>query len=127
MIYLFHVQFHLKLQLDAEAFYKKFKKDDYIRVLRWEKIDACKFAADVESYPLLQEHLASANKTLNGMIHKCPYKEFHIDGITISSQTAETKLSSIFPSGYIRIDITFRNRSKKSIGSVQYTFEQNFV
>lgn len=111
-----------------EAFYRKSEKDDYIRVLKWEKIDACKLVADIDSYTLLREQVDKANETFKGMIHKCPYKEFHIEGVTISftSRSANNKPVSMFPSGYIKVNLIFRNRNK-FLGFVEYSFEQNFV
>lgn len=97
-----------------EAFYKKEQSDTFLRVFKWEKIDLCKLAADSKSYSPIREQLDNFNKTVRGMFHKCPYKDFDIDGMTLSlgGDTDMTKVTNFYPNGFIKVAFVFTNRNK---------------
>lgn len=104
------------------------EKDKFFRVFYWENIDACKLIADVESYSTIRQHIESANESMNWMIHKCPYKEFHVDGITISLSEEEAnrgQMTSQYPNGYVKIFAALINRNKY-MGGIQWAFKKHF-
>lgn len=112
-------------QIDVAAFLKKSKNDTFVRVIHWEKINACKLVEDLESYSLLREQVSDVNRTLKGMLHKCPYKSFDVDGITLSFGKTPNKDTppTIYPDGYAKVNLDFRNR-KKYLGIIQWLIEQ---
>lgn len=55
-------------------------------------------------------------------MHKCPFKDFKASGLTLNlDKTIENMpLKSIYPDGFIKINLVFRNRNKY-VGRLQWS------
>lgn len=116
-------------QLDVQAFYRKTAKDKFIRTFKWDKIDICKLAADVDSYNLIRKHLKDVNDTFGGIMHRCPYRGFNISGVSLSLEYwLEEGISSntFLPNGENSLLAHLYSIKDKTFLFYQLTFAQYF-
>lgn len=112
-------------QVDIEAYFRKSSTDEFARILRWDKVDICKFAANVDSYSVFKEHLKSVNRTFGGIIHPCPYKgALIIDKISLSLNYLNPAKTSLFPNGESKIAVHAYNNKNPDLMYYQLTFKQ---
>lgn len=116
------------LQFDVEASFKRNNDENFVKVFKWEKIDLCKLTSDIESYTLIRNQIQMVNRSLNGNLHKCPYKQFNVNEVTasFSNFTDEKEISSSLPNGISKISILFKSKSKY-LGFFEFSTTQFLV
>lgn len=95
-----------------EAFHKKTESDSYNRFFKYKKVDACKVLADLDSHYFIKDRVEHFNKTLNGIVHKCPYKKFDTDRYTLSfgKIIGNSNMTAYLPNGHVKALIRLYNR-----------------
>lgn len=106
--------------------YRSTTKDNFVQIIKLEKVDVCKFAKDVSSYPLIRHQISNWNNSLKGNIHACPYNGFAVEDISMDRPEAGKKYTTIYPNGHIRANITIMNRNKNLI-SMQLSIVHNIL
>lgn len=116
------------IKVDLEAHYRKTQKDVFTQFFKIENVDLCKFLSDMNSYSVLRDRIDTLNRSTHGLIHKCPYKSFHMINHTISFGKNEGKVSrtSLMPNGNIKMQVILRNRNNY-IGYYRWSIIQNFL
>lgn len=108
--------------------YKRFGEDTFNRVFKIENVDVCKLITDAGCFPFIGDRIRTFNLTVHGMIHKCPFKQFHIENYTLSSKVVQGKAikSTLLPNGFVRGAVVMRIRNK-FIAFMEWNYIQNFL
>lgn len=115
------------LQVDVDVLFRKVSGDEFKRILGWPKIDVCKFANDVDKYPIIKNQLRVVNESLNGFLHQCPYKKVEIVNATFSLKGRENLEAFVFPNGENKFNVRIYNNRDKNILSLEIVLMQQLV
>lgn len=90
-------------------------------MLKWDKIDLCKFAEDFSSYPFVNQYIINLNEEIPGLIEKCPRKKLTTN-FTLSFS------DKIFaPSGVSQVIVCVYNNRDKNIITIVIDLVINIV
>lgn len=104
------------LKMDVNVLIRRSSRDKFKQIITWPNIDLCKFAENInETYSVIKEHLLFINKKLNGIIHRCPYKQVEINNFSLSLQGNEDLNTYFCPNGEIKFNVMFYNNREKNI------------
>lgn len=116
--------FRLFLQIDL---LKSQDGKQYTSILSWDKIDICKYINDVSTLPRIRNILRDYNKTLEGILHKCPYNEIKKTNISFSfipSTCYERPTFTFLQNGYHKFKIRVYSNREKNIFTFQYIWNR---
>lgn len=115
-------------RVDFSLFSMSKREKEFKRLLSFQKVDACSFTDQFDSkFSVFKGQIISLNQTLNGGVHKCPYKSLKIPKISLSIDGYEKLEWFHLPNGVIRAQVQAYNNRDRNIIFFEMDVLQNVV